>query len=444
MINEKTNSQFITHNSPLIKKGYKKTEIGVIPEDWEVNKLGEICNYQNGTSLEKYFNIKNGLKVISIGNYSPAGKFIENNTFIDIKFKSNINKFILNKDDLTMILNDKTSVGTIIGRVLLIDKSNKYVFNQRTMRLRTKDNILPLFLYFSINSDLIHNRIIKLAKPGTQIYVNTDDITQLEISYPKSKTEQKAIAEVLSDTDELIQTLEKQIAKKRLIKQGAMQKLLTPKDDWEVKKLGEIAEITGAGIDKKINEKEIPVTLLNYMDVFKRDYIYLNELHHKVTAPTNKVISCNVQKGDIFLTPSSEMRTDIGISAITMENMEGVVYSYHINRLRYIIDLDMLFGLYILKTNKFLSQAEKLCEGSGKRYVLSLRKFREMEIFYPKSKSEQTRIATILSDMDSEIDILENKLAKYKKIKQGMMQELLTGKTRLIINFRMCDSSSEC
>ncbi|HIP48998.1 MAG TPA: restriction endonuclease subunit S, partial [Lutibacter sp.] len=86
----------------------------------------------------------------------------------------------------------------------------------------------------------------------------------------------------------------------------------------------------------------------------------------------------------------------------------------------------------LLKTRSFLEQPETMCEGSGKRYVVSMGKFRNMQVSFPKSKQEQTRIATILSDMDAEIETLEKKLAKYKQVKQGLMQVLLTGKIRLV------------
>jgi len=202
--------------------------------------------------------------------------------------------------------------------------------------------------------------------------------------------------------------------------------------EWEEKKLGELCDISGAGVDKKIIEGEQTVRLLNYMDVMKRDYVYNNELNHVVTAPHFKTISCNVIKGDIFLTPSSELRTDIGISAIAMEDMDGVVYSYHVYRLRYNIEIDKLFGLYLLKTKKFLAQPEKMCEGSGKRYVVSMSKFKNMIVYLPKEINEQNAISNMIYDIDLEIKQLENKKAKYQNIKQGMMQELLTGKTRLI------------
>jgi type I restriction enzyme S subunit len=205
-------------------------------------------------------------------------------------------------------------------------------------------------------------------------------------------------------------------------------------DDWEVKKLGEIGEITGAGIDKKLKSDEIPVRLVNYLDVFHKNFIYSKDLNHWVTAPIKQSQRCVVKKGDIFFTPSSEMRYDIGISAVAMEDIPDAGYSYHVDRLRLFDDWDLAFRTYIFKTKYFLDQAETICEGSGKRYVISLTKFREMTVRYPVDKSEQTAIATILSDMDAEIESLEQKRDKYTMLKQGMMQQLLTGRIRIYDN----------
>ncbi len=102
-------------------KGYKASELGEIPEDWVVCSIGQLCTYQNGIAQESLFNSIDGYKIVSIGNYSQDGKYISTGTYIDRSLKSKIGKFILKKNDLAMILNDKTSVGTIIGRVILID-----------------------------------------------------------------------------------------------------------------------------------------------------------------------------------------------------------------------------------------------------------------------------------------------------------------------------------
>jgi len=210
-------------------KGTKPSELGEIPEDWEVHALGSLCGYQNGKAQEQYFNSNDGYKVISIGNYSESGRYIETGSYIDKQFKNEIGRFVLSRDDLTMILNDKTAVGTIIGRVLLIEADDTYVMNQRTMRLTPKDGVKSKYLHFLINSDLVHKRIVGMAKPGTQIYVNTDDVLEFNLPVPDSQDEQTAIATILSDMDEEIQSLEQRLGKTRQIKQGMMQELLTGK-----------------------------------------------------------------------------------------------------------------------------------------------------------------------------------------------------------------------
>jgi len=295
------------------------------------------------------------------------------------------------------------------------------------------------FLCFHMSSSFGKKEMAKLQVGGGKGNLNTRDLKKYYFAFPSTIIEQKAIAEALSDIDGLIASLDNLITKKRNIKQGAMQQLLTGKKhlpgfsgEWETKKLGEIGEITGAGIDKKSNPDEVPVRLVNYLDVFHRDFIYSSELNHWVTAPPIKTQKCAVNKGDIFFTPSSETRKDIGISAITMEDIQDAVYSYHVVRLRLYEEWDLIFRAYIFKTRYFLDQAETVCEGSGKRYVISLKRFREMEIYYTSSQDEQSAIAKILFDIDTEIEALEKRRDKYKSIKQGMMQELLTGRTRLV------------
>ena len=220
--------EFATHDDGSAK-GFKQTELGRIPEDWDVSTLGELCKYQNGKSLEKYFNSHDGYRVISIGNYSKSGRYLDTGSFIDRSFEAEVGRFVLNRGDLAMILNDKTAIGTIIGRVILIDKDNTYVMNQRTMRLSAKDKLNSKYLHFLINSDFVHNRITEMAKPGTQIYVNTDDVLNFSLYLPKLNDEKIAIATILSDMDTEIQALQERLEKTRDIKQGMMQQLLTGK-----------------------------------------------------------------------------------------------------------------------------------------------------------------------------------------------------------------------
>lgn len=386
-----------------LRKGYKPTEVGVIPEDWEVKSVGEVLKVRHGKD-QKHVKSENGVYPI-LGTGGLMG------------YSS---KWLYNKESV------------LIGRKGTIDKPrfmNSPFWTVDTLfYTEVSEDYLAKFIYYKFLMIDWYSHNEASGVPS----LNANTIEKIRIPLPPTLTEQTAIATALSDADALISSLEKLIEKKRAIKQGAMQELLKPKEGWVVKKLGEIADISGAGVDKKITPGELPITLVNYMDVYKRDYIYRTELNHLVTAPPSKVINCNVNKGDILLTPSSELRTDIGVSAIAMKDLEGVVYSYHLYRLRYFNKVDFLFGLYMLKTRSFLSQPEVMCEGSGKRYVVSMGKFRKMKVYLPKTISEQEEISKTLWDMDSEISSLEQNLTKYKMLKQGMMQELLTGKTRLI------------
>lgn len=408
-----------------IPKGYKKSVVGLIPQDWEVKRLGDVASFQNGKAHEK--------------DISEDGKYIVINSKF-ISSEGEVEKFSDNclcpvcKEDVAMVMSDVPN-GRAIAKCFYVDQNGKYTLNQRICSLKAKE-VDSKFLFYQLNRNPYY---LSFDDGVKQTNLRKDDVLSYLLKFPPTKIEQTAIATVLSDADALISSLEELIAKKRNIKQGVMQELLTGKKrlpgfsgKWTEKKLGDIGKIAGAGVDKKTKPGEVPVRLVNYLDVFRRNFIYSKELHHSVTAPSAQAQRCAVKKGDIFFTPSSETRTDIAISAVAMEDIADAAYSYHVVRLRLFEDWDYVFRTYISKTRCFLGQAETICEGSGKRYVISLTKFREMTVFYPPKKEEQTAIAKILFDMDAEIEQLEQKLDKYRMIKQGMMQELLTGKTRLI------------
>ncbi len=171
-------------------------------EDWEERKLGDFGKATGGTSIESEFSEDGIYKVISIGSYS------ENSIYNDqgiraIKSDKTSNR-VLNRNDLTMILNDKTTSGNIIGRVLLIEESGIYVYNQRAERIEINlDEYDPVFLYEMLNAPNIREKIIKQAQGNTQIYVNWTAISLLEYMIP-SKEEQAKIGEYLHSISNLI------------------------------------------------------------------------------------------------------------------------------------------------------------------------------------------------------------------------------------------------
>lgn len=401
----------------LVATGYKMTEVGLVPDDWHVSSLGESFEVHNNLRLPLSEDVRKKIQGI-YPYYGPT------------KIQDYINEYRV-EGEYSLIGED--------GDHFL--KWNEYPMTQITkgkfnvnnhahlIKGKTKKTLTKWFYWFFKHRDITQH----LTRQGAGRYkLSKASLIEIPCAIPPTIEEQTAIATALSDADALITSLEKLITKKQNIKQGAMQKLLQPKEYWEHKSLGEIGIVTGAGVDKTINEGEVPVRLVNYMDVFKRDFIYSGELSHWVTTPSLKAQKCAVQKGDIFFTPSSEMRFDIAISAVAMEDIQDAAYSYHLVRLRLLEDWDLHFRVNVFKTQYFFDQAETLCEGSGKRYVISLPKFRSMKIYYPPLKSEQSEISTILNDMDYEISILKKRLSKAKNIKQAMMQQLLTGKIRLV------------
>lgn len=191
---------------------------------WEKKKLLELGESTSGVSMESEFNKNGQLKVISIGSYSEKSKYIDQGIRSSINNKTS--NRILNKNDLTMILNDKTASGNIIGRVLLIEENNVYIYNQRTERIEVyKEKFNPNFLYHMLNSNYIRSKIIKLAQGNTQIYVNWSTIKEIEYLIPKAYNEQKLIGQYFSKLDKLIELSKEKLEKLKNVKESLLDKM---------------------------------------------------------------------------------------------------------------------------------------------------------------------------------------------------------------------------
>ena len=164
---------------------------------WEQRKLNDFGIATGGTSIESEFVDGGTYKVISIGSYSEASVY--NDQGLRVNKTEKTQSRVLNKDDLTMILNDKTSSGNIIGRVLLIDQDNTYVYNQRTERIEVDTkNFLPIFLYHMLNAPEQRKYIVKASQGNTQIYVNWSNISNINYMIPALLSEQEKIAYLFS------------------------------------------------------------------------------------------------------------------------------------------------------------------------------------------------------------------------------------------------------
>ena len=406
-----------------------------LPEDWEIKKLKDIGNVYTGitppTSDKENFGNEH-LFVTSAD--------IKENKYIFNSIRKLSNKGFektkkFKKGDILYVC-----IGSI-GKIALA--KTDFSCNQQINVLRVNKEIDNEFIYYQLMNSFPY--ISKFISKRVVPIMNKTTFENLEISLP-SLDEQKRIASALSKIDAYLENTIKLIEEKERFKRGIAKKLLTCKegenipearfkgfeDKWEIVKLGDIGTITATGVDKKINDNETPIKLLNYLDVFNRNKLYEKEISYMTTATEKQLEKCNIRKGDLFITPSSEDKKGIAKSSVAMEDFKNTVYSYHIIRVRFNKEIDLKFKSYMCDTDFFHRQAYRLCDGSGQRYFIKLDNFRNMEICIPKSIKEQEKIGRYLSLLDKEIDNLKKQKELIKEMKRGAMQKLLSGEVRLL------------
>lgn len=341
------------------------------------------------------------------------------NTFITnllVKGKVFVNyneqkSFDVLKGDVLFTRTSETPEEIGISSVVL-DNLENAVFSGFVLRGRPFNSSFDIqFCRYCFSGTKVREQIIGNCTYTTRALTNGRVLSNIQIPLPPIP-EQQAIAKALSDTDAWIESLEKLIDKKRLVKQGAMQELLTPKEDWEEVILGKVAQINmgQSPLSQYYNKRGMGLPLIQgNSDIQNRRTIIRN---------FTSSITKKGDLGDIIMS----VRAPVGEIAIATFNCclgRGVCSMKYPNRFlyHYLIFREQSWG--------------QVTTGSTFDSVNSTQ-IENFKIHLPSSLSEQTRIATILSEMDAEIETLENKLHKAKQLKQGMMQELLTGRIRLV------------
>lgn len=410
----KTERRAIMDNCQL-PKGYKNTEVGVIPEDWEVKTIGDIFTFYSTSNFSKAEMTTDGevgcvhyglIHAIENTRYSLANGTKYYITKEQAKYEN------IQNGDVIMVDASEDLIGLNKSVEVFGIGNKEYISGLHTFHLRDKNSIfIDTCRGLILNSDSVKKQMLRAAVGMKVFGVSKPQLQQISVPVPTIE-EQTAIATALSDADALINSLEKLIAKKRNIKQGAMQQLLKPKEGWEVKKLGEIAFVNmgQSPLSEYYNSEGIGLPLVQgNADVENRKTIirFYTSMITKKGKAGDIIMSVRAPVGEIAKA-TSECCLGRGVCSISFDNE----YLYH----------------YLIYFEKSWA---KLSTGSTFDSVNS-KQVKELEIPIPISKEEQTRIATILSDMDAEIQALETKLEKYRKIKLGMMQNLLTGKIRLV------------
>lgn len=396
-----------------LKNGYKQTEVGVIPEDWIPIKFTDCADLKHGFQFREEHFSSNGIKVVKIGNLKYTGELDLNNiTFIPNEDLSKFSNFLLSIGDILMAL-----TGATLGKCSIVRSDELLLQNYRVGNFKNKNNSTKEYVYVLLQSDYIQKTIKKLVNEAAQPNLGKGDFDKFIVPLPPTKAEQTAIATALSDMDELINNLATLIEKKKAIKQGAMQQLLQPKEGWVVKKLGEVFEFK-QGVQCAVEEQS-----LNNGEKLKRfvriiDLTQPNELPRYIADPGS---SHHINKKDLFM-------VRYGSPGLLGYGYEGVIAN-NLFRLMPKIKINNSFYYQLLS---YKNEDIFKLTSSTTMAALNFTALKELLLAYPIDIEEQNRIATIFTDMDNEIQSLEQNLSKYKLLKQGMMQELLTGKIRLV------------
>lgn len=424
-----------------LRPGYTMTELGVLPEDWEVRPLGEglsskptyginapACSYQKNCSA--YIRITD---ITDDGKYIPAA-YVQVTT----------NDFYLHDGDIVL-----ARTGASVGKSYLYKPSDgKLVFAGFLIRIHPAEEIFfPPYVFYCLHTSDYWKWVASTSMRSGQPGINGQEYTRFLLPSPPLP-EQHAIAAALSDVDALLDAQERLIAKKRNIKLAAMQQLLTGKtrlpgfqqngrykqtelgilpEDWEVKPLGELGIfIKGKGITRSEALSGV-LPCIRYGEIYTHHNFVVKNFISFISRDVAKK-SIRLEYGDILFTCSGETKEDIGKCASFVFPIEAYAGG-DIIILRNASE-DAVFLGYRLNVFDIVQQKSSLGQGDAVVHI-SQKALSSILVSFPKALPEQRAIAAVLSDMDAELAALEARRDKLRAVKQGMMRELLTGRTRL-------------
>lgn len=380
---------------------FKDTEIGRIPEEWEVKVLGKVCDTTSGgtpaRSNPAYY--EGNIPWITTSELKD-GHIYDSKEHITISAIAASSAKLLPESTLLMAM-----YGATIGKLGIT--TLPLTTNQACCAILPKEDNIK-YLFYKLLADRA-NLISKGCGAG-QPNISQTIIKELKYSFP-GKVEQSRIAAALTSVDDLISALDKLIEKKKNIKQGSMQLLLTGKkrlkgftDPWVEKKMGTIEIQNGA----MLNSTEYKAGNIPVIAGGKQPAGYHSSSNRLANTITISASGANAgyisfYKGPIFASDCSTINEQKGIS------------------------IEFLYYCLLLRQNAIYK-----CQTGGAQPHIHAKDIKDIGFAMPSDISEQKRIASIIESMDDEISSLETKKAKYEQVKQGMMQQLLTGKIRLI------------
>lgn len=388
---------------------FKNTDAGIIPNDWNAPLLSEISDFENGKAHEQFIDNKGDYIVVN-------SKFISQEGRVAKYSKENLSP--LAKGSIAIVMSDIPN-GKALAKCFSIDKDNRYTLNQRIGSIIPFDEIDNDYLFYKLN----RNKYFLAFDSGSgQTNLKKSEILACPVALPPTKDEQTAISKAIKNADALINQLEKLLNKKRNIKTGAMQELLKPKDGWEIKKLGKIGECIIGLTYSPSNVKKEGILVLRSSNIKGNRLAFDDNVFVNVEVSER----LKVVKSDVLICVRNGSRNLIGKCAYIDGKAIGETFGAFMSVFRSQFN-DYIF--HVFQSHYIHRQIEETIGATINQ--LTNKNLNSFEIPFPNPE-EQKRISIILSDMDNEIQKIEKEIEKFKMLKQGMMQSLLTGKIRLI------------
>ena len=410
---------------PPVASGYKQTSLGVLPSDWSTCSLGEIGQCLIGLTYEPRNISSDGLLVLRSSNIGDGNLQFDDHVFVNMEVPERI---IVREDDLLICVRNGSR--PLIGKCALIDlQAVGMTFGAFMSVFRSVNN---RFVFYCFQSDIVRHQIHEHLG-ATINQITNRSLNSFVIPYPRAE-EQRAIAEALSDVDGLLGALEALIAKKRAIKQAVMQQLLTGQTrlpgfsgEWVTKRLGAIGSFSkGRGVKRgDVSDEGFPC--VRYGELYTRYKDYILDPVTRIHA-TLAMAALPIKTGDLLFAGSGETAEEIGRCAAYI-GKEQAYAGGDIVVLTPSNESSVYIG-YLMNHPTVAIQKTRVGQGDAVVHI-SANNLAQVQINLPSIK-EQHAIAAVLIDMDDEITALEQRQDKTRAIKQGMMQQLLTGRIRLV------------
>lgn len=416
-----------------LRAGYKRTEVGVIPEAWEVRPMGQIGTLTMGKGLLKSDILLSGL-IPAIPYTALYTDFAEVLDYKDIKWFVNDEKSTHIANEPCVLIASSSNMEANTGKATALSQSRRVAIGREVIAYRTSCD--SRYVSYLLSTAAYRRKTLSVARGTTIKHVYPATFVDYQIAVPPA-TEQYAIATALSNADALLAKIDQLIAKKRDLKQAAMQQLLTGQTrlpgfsgEWEVKRLADIAQIN-PGINKPVSAMGAGVLYVTVQDLYSGNSVDIDRLGRIRLSAQERVLYA-LQPGDIIFGKSSVKRDGIAYPSIFRGAPEPAVCTGFSYRARVLPDLaDANYVFYALRwepTRKWLIEHSQASALTNINKAIS----DAIPISLPELE-EQTAIAAILSDMGAELAALEARRDKTRALKQGMMQALLTGRIRLAV-----------